>query len=110
MKKPTRTAGAIGPGAMDKIGAKQRAANRLRAQPVQDKLRGVPSEDGFFAGSLSSALGFKPTKNQRLQEAAKKLHKETGPLLAKAERDRKAGYRLADASKMRAKNMAKMKK
>lgn len=110
MKKPTRTAGAMGPGAMEKIGAKQGAAKRLRAQPLQDKLRGVPSEDGFFAGSLSSALGFKPTKNQRLQDAARKLEKETGPLFAKAERDRKAGYRLADASKMRAKNMAKLKK
>ena len=110
MKKPVRKAGAMGPGSMDKVGAKQKAAKRLREQPIQDKLRGVPSEDGFFAGSLSSALGFKPTKNQRLQDAAKKLEKEAGTLFAKAERDRKAGYRLADASKMRAKNMAKLKK
>jgi hypothetical protein len=105
MKKPVRKAGAMGPGAMEKIGAKQGAAKRLREQPLQDKLRGVPSEDGFFAHSI-----FNPTKNQRRQDAARKLEKETGPLFAKTERDRKAGYRLADASKMRAKNMAKLKK
>lgn len=104
MKKPIRKAGAMGPGSMEKIGAKQKVANRLRAQ------RSDRSEDGFFAGSLNSAFGFEPTKNQRRQDAAKKLEKETGPLFAKAERDRKAGYRLAEASKMRAKNMAKLKK
>ena len=99
MKKPVRKAGAMGPGSMDKVGAKQGAANRLRAQ------RSDRSEDGFFAHSI-----FNPTKNQRRQDAARKLEKETGPLFAKADRDRKAGYRLADASKMRAKNMAKLKK
>jgi hypothetical protein len=109
MKKPVRKAGAMGPGSVDKAGAKFSAAKKLRAQPMQDKLRGVPSEDGFFAGSLNSALGFKPTKNQRRQEAADKLGADAVTLMAKSTRDRKAGSRMAKAQAMQKANRSKMK-
>jgi hypothetical protein len=104
MKKPVRKAGAMGPGSMDKAGAKFKASDKLRAQRGQTR-----GEQGFFSGSLNTAFGLAPTKNQRRQEAADKLGADASALIAKAARDRKAGSRMAKAQAMQKANRSKMK-